>query len=85
MHCHTHLLLEVGLVDACKGLDNDRGTAQVAWLQCCVLSATALSVVLVTDNHPWEATLLVVTAGHSNARHIQTSASQYCDHVDDML
>lgn len=42
------LLLEVGLMDARKRLDNDGNTTQVARLQRSVLTAAALPIVLVT-------------------------------------
>jgi hypothetical protein len=59
------LLLQVGLMDARKGLDNDGHTAQVARLKRGVLAAGALAVVLVAHNHPGQPLLLVVAAVHA--------------------
>ncbi len=57
------LLLEVGLVDAGKALDDDGAAAKVAGLQRGVLAAAALAVVFLTDNHPRDA-LGLVGASH---------------------
>ena len=53
------LLLQVGLVDAGKGLDNDGGAAKVAGLQRRVLTRGPLAIVLIADNHPGDARRLV--------------------------
>jgi hypothetical protein len=44
--------LQVGLVDAREGLDDDGAAAQVARLQGGVLPGGALPVVIVADHHP---------------------------------
>ena len=56
------LLLEVCFVDARKALDDDGDTAQVAGLQGSMLPGRALTIVLVSHNHPRQALLLVVPA-----------------------
>lgn len=45
-----------------KRLDNDGDTTQMAGLQGSVLTGRALTIVLVTDNHPLDAGGLVLTA-----------------------
>jgi hypothetical protein len=49
------LLLQVGLVDSGKGLDNNGATTQESGFQGGVLSGRTFTVVLVTNNDPWDA------------------------------
>ena len=55
------MLLEVGLMDASKGLDDDGAAAKVTGLQSGVFAAAALAVVAISDNNPAETLGLVVT------------------------
>lgn len=59
----AHLLLKVGLMDAGKRLDDDSDAAEVARLEGGMLAATALTVVVISDDNPLDAGGLV-TAGH---------------------
>ena len=56
---HT-LLLQVGLVDSGERSANDSSSTQESWLQSGVLSGRSLSVVLVSDNDPWDTSVSVV-------------------------
>ena len=46
------LLLQVGLVDSGKALDDDGAAAEMTWLQSRVLARRSLAVVLGTDDYP---------------------------------
>lgn len=59
---HT-LLLQVGLVDTCKGACNDGETAQVTGLERGVFTRGTLAVVPVADDDPFGAVFLVFTGG----------------------
>lgn len=54
------LLLEVRLVDARKGADDDRETAEVTRLECSVFTRGTFAIVVVTDDNPLDALLAVV-------------------------
>ena len=54
------LLLQVGLVDPGEGLDNDGPAAEEPWLQCSVFTRRTLAVVLVPEDDPVNARILVL-------------------------
>ena len=74
----THLLLEVGLVDAGEGLDDDGDAAEVARLERRVLAAAALAVVVIPDDDPLDVGGLVVPC------HVRHAAKLAICHVVDL-
>ena len=54
------LLLQIGLVDPGEGLDNDGPAAQEPWLQSSVFTGRTLAVVLVSEDDPVDAGVLVL-------------------------
>ena len=74
------LLLQVGLMDAGKRLDDDGSSSKVARLQGSMLSAASLSVVLVPNDHPRQGLLLVVP-GHVRDLSLRSS-EEVLDAVD---
>ena len=54
------LLLQVGLVDPGEGLDNDGPAAEEPWLQSSVFTGRTLAVVLVPEDDPVNARILVL-------------------------
>ena len=79
------LLLEVSLVDAGKGLDEDGAGAQVARLERGVLTAGAFAVVVIAHHDPLQALGLVVARHRRNciilASGLRTCHSYSCQQM----
>ena len=63
---HT-LLLQVGLVDTGKGSANDSSSTKESGLKSGMFSGRTFTIVLVTDNDPWDISVSVVR-GNSGDR-----------------
>jgi len=69
------LLLQVSLVDPGEGTDDDSFAAQVSWLEGCVFSGAAFSVVLISDNNPANACSLVLSGSCRHRTQLVTNST----------
>lgn len=69
---HT-LLLEVGLVDSSEGLDDDGSSSKMSGLKSSVFSGRTFTVVVVTNNNPWDSSGLVLSGNVWNATSFTSS------------
>jgi len=69
---HT-LLLEVSLVDSSEGLDDDGSSSKMSGLKSGVFSGRTFTIVVVTDNNPWDSSGLVLSGDVWNASSFASS------------
>lgn len=69
---HT-LLLEVGLVDSSEGLDDDGSSSKMSGLKSGVFSGRTFTIVVVTNDNPWDSSGLVLSGDVWNATSLTSS------------